>query len=76
MDKENLELACSKSCGQTYHPQTFDNGDTSKQLLARSRYLLFKKDTSWSHSQRKRAEILFCEYPGSQKGLLFKFTSG
>lgn len=76
MDKENLELVCSKSCGQTYHPQTFDNGDTRKQLLARARYLPFKKDTSWSHSQRKCAEILFREYLDLKKAYYLSLRLG
>lgn len=76
MDKENLEVAYSKSCGQAYHPQTFANGDTRKQLLARARYLLFKKDTCWSHSQRKRAEILFREYPDIKKAYYLSLRLG
>jgi len=31
-----------------YIPLRFDNGDTKKQLLARSRYLLFKSPDKWS----------------------------
>jgi len=42
---------------------TFDNGDTRKQLLARSRYLLFKPSTKWTEKQKQRAGILFKEYP-------------
>lgn len=76
MDNENLEVAYCKSCGRTYHPQTFDNGDTRKQLLARARYLLFKKDTCWSDSQRKRAEILFREYPDIKKAYYLSLRLG
>lgn len=43
--------------------ETFENGDTRKQLLARSRYLLYKGRERWSESQKQRAEILFTEYP-------------
>jgi transposase len=46
-----------------YQPKTLDNGDTKKQLLARSRYLLFKPSSKWTKSQGKRAETLFKEYP-------------
>ena len=53
----------AKSTGQVYVPFTFDNGDTHKQLLARSRYLLFKSADKWTDSQRLRAHILFEEYP-------------
>lgn len=46
-----------------YVPFRFDNGDTKKQLLARSRYLLFKSADKWSDSQKARAKILFAQYP-------------
>lgn len=38
-----------------------------KQLLARSRYLLFKNPSKWTKSQSKRAEILFQHYPDLKK---------
>jgi len=41
----------------------YENGDTKRELLARSRYLLYKKEEDWSDSQRQRAQILFREYP-------------
>ena len=50
-----------------YQPEVFINGDTSKQLLARSRYLLFKSPEKWTPSQKLRAEILFDQYPDIQK---------
>ena len=43
--------------------QILGSGDTKKELLARSRYLLFKSGEKWTLSQSKRAEILFREYP-------------
>lgn len=46
-----------------YIPLRFENGDTKKQLLARSRYLLFKSPEKWSQSQKQRAKILFAQYP-------------
>jgi len=39
------------------------NGDTDRQLLARSRYLLFKSESSWHESQKERAGILFEKFP-------------
>ena len=53
----------SKWNGKEYHSFVFPNGDTKKQLLARSRYLLFKSSEKWSKSQKERAEILFAQYP-------------
>ena len=50
-----------------YVPLRFENGDTKKQLLARSRYLLFKSPDKWSGTQKARAKILFAQYPDIQK---------
>jgi len=50
-----------------YEPLRFENGDTKKQLLARSRYLLFKSAEKWTPSQKQRAKILFAQYPDLQK---------
>ena len=46
-----------------YLPIRFENGDTIKQLLARSRYLLFKSANIWTLTQKLRANILFAKYP-------------
>lgn len=53
----------------------YKNGDTPKQLLARSRWLLFRKNEKWSQQQRERAEILFEKYPDLKTGydLVFEF---
>lgn len=47
--------------------EVLENGDTRKQLLARSRYLLYKSRKKWSESQRQRAAILFTQYPDLEK---------
>lgn len=60
--QENDAIKKAKE-GQKYTPKIFANGDTRKQLLARSRYLLFKAPPNWSIKQRQRAGILFHEYP-------------
>ena len=67
LDQENGMVGMSKSHGVDYNPHIYENGDTRKQLLARSRYLLCKKESSWSRSQKHRAEILFREYPNIKK---------
>lgn len=46
-----------------YQPRFYENDDTKKQLLARSRYLLFKPSGKWTERQKQRAVILFREYP-------------
>ncbi|MEO6520939.1 MAG: transposase [Mucilaginibacter sp.] len=63
LDEENKALEAAKKNRQSYQPEVFSNGDTLKQLLARSRYLLFKHPTKWTASQKERAELLFPKYP-------------
>jgi transposase len=41
----------------------YENGDSPKQLLARSRYVLAKKEVDWTKSQAERATILFENFP-------------
>ena len=63
IDQENKEMELAKQTDQRYIPEILENGDSLKQLLARSRYLLFKRENKWSPSQVLRAEILFKRYP-------------
>lgn len=67
IDQENKEIELAKEIKKSYVPNILENGDTVKQLLARSRHLLFKQDTNWTPSQRQRAEILFQYYPVLEK---------
>lgn len=43
------------------------NGDTLKQLLARSRYFLYKNKSKWSENQIERSSLLFELYPDIEK---------
>ena len=63
LEQENNEIELGKQVGQTFKPYVLANGDTPKQLLVRSRYLLFKRKDCWTPSQIHRAEILFERYP-------------
>ncbi len=63
IEQENMEMDLAREAKQKWLPQVLENGDTVKQLLARSRYLLFKKEVNWSPSQSHRAELLFGLYP-------------
>ena len=63
IDQENKEIELAKETNQKYVPDILENGDTLKQLLARSRYLLFKSKKHWSPSQIQRGEILFARLP-------------
>lgn len=53
----------TKLDGKKYVPEELQNGDTTKQLLARSRYLLFKSAEKWTAKQKERAILLFELYP-------------
>ena len=59
----NDETENAKLEGREYVPFRYENGDTRKELLMRSRYLLFKSANKWTSRQAIRAEILFREYP-------------
>lgn len=63
IDLENQEIKKARLKGQAYKPKLFSNGDTRKQLLARSRYLLYKAPSNWTKNQYERSQILFKEYP-------------
>lgn len=63
IDQENKEIELGKEMKKKHIAEVLENGDTLKQLLARSRYLLFKTDSKWTPSQRQRAELLFARYP-------------
>jgi len=67
IEQENKEMELAKDIGREHVPEVLANGDTLKQLLARSRYLLFKDQTRWTPSQHHRAEILFRHYPVLEK---------
>lgn len=60
---ENAGRKAARAVGAAFAPMVYANGDTTKQLLARSRYLLFKPTGQWTDSQRERAGILFTEHP-------------
>lgn len=63
IDLENQEIKNARLTDQTYKPKLFSNGDTRKQLLARSRYLLYKAPSNWTKNQYERSQIIFKEYP-------------
>ena len=63
IDQENEQIKEAKSNRQEFKPETFKNGDTRKQLLARSRYLLYKAPNNWTQNKYERAKTLFEQYP-------------
>ena len=67
LDQENQQIKLSKAADKEFKPVTFSNGDSSKQLLARSRYLLYKSPDKWTPNQKDRGQILFNQYPELKK---------
>ena len=76
IDQENEEVAFAKEIGRKFIPHTFENGDTRRQLLARSRHIVMKHHSKWTDSQKRRAAILFREYPAIEEayGVSMKLT--
>ena len=68
INEETDAMEEAKLSKKKYAPQTLQNGDTKKQLLARSRYLLFKSPEKWTEKQKHRAKLLFELFPDLKKG--------
>lgn len=67
IEKENDAIDQARKNHTTYQAPLYENGDSEKQLLARSRYLLFKSSSHWTENQKQRATILFREFPTLKK---------
>ena len=67
IETENKAIEEAQKTQKAYQPELLGNGDTHRQLLARSRYLLFKPKSKWTTGQIERAEILFELYPTVEK---------
>jgi len=63
IETENQAIKTAKEQGLKYSPIILKNEDTPKQLLARSRYIIAKKEHQWTENQKQRAELLFERYP-------------
>lgn len=74
IDTENKLIKLAKVNNKEYTPEILENGDTIKQLLARSRYLLYKAPSNWTEGQKVRASILFEKYPDIKTA--FKLVQG
>ena len=61
---EDQRLPRSKqTIRKVYHPQTLQNGETTAELLNRSKYLLYKRPDDWTFRQAQRAKLLFETFP-------------
>lgn len=67
IDLENEAMEKAKKSKKSFEPEILNNGDSLKQLLARSRYFLYKNKSKWSPNQIERANLLFELYPDIQK---------
>ena len=67
INEETNGIENAKADQKRYVQKILTNGDTKKQLLARSRYLLFKSGEKWTPKQKQRAELLFDLYPDIKK---------
>ena len=63
IEAENTAITKAKERKEKYKPEVLTNGDTMKELLVRSRYLLYAHQEDWTDNQKKRAAILFEKYP-------------
>ena len=66
LKEESKAILLAKKENKNYYPEVYANGDTKKQLLARSYYLLFKSESHWTERQKARADILFKQFPQVQ----------
>ena len=67
IDQENEAIEKAKKGNKKFESEVLSNGDTLKQLLACSRYCLYKNKSKWSQNQIERASILFELYPDIEK---------
>jgi len=76
LDAESQAIKMAKQAKERYQPEILSNGDTVKQLLARSRYLLFKHQDKWTSSQIQRSRLLFDRYPLIQQAYMLSSNLG
>ena len=67
IEAENTGIETAKQTKKVYTPELLENGETLKQMLARSRHLLYKSENNWTLEQNQRATILFEKYPDVKK---------
>jgi len=67
IDLENEAIEKAKKGNRKFESEVLSNGDTLKQLPARSRYFLYKNKSKWSENQIERSSLLFELYPNIEK---------
>ena len=74
IDREHAAYKKAKVKQRAYQPEILENGDTLKQLMARSRYALYKSRDKWTDSQKMRVRLLFERYPDIE--LAYQLSDG
>jgi len=69
IEDENAAIKKAKENKEKYIPIVLENGDTPKQLLARTRHALGKNPNDWTATQ-KNAWIYYSSYLPLQKKLI------
>ena len=59
IEEENTAIKQAREKGEKYYPQVLANGDTLRELLARSRYLLYKFEDDWTINQAHKSQYTF-----------------
>lgn len=70
MEAENQLISLAKRESKAYIPQLLSDGDSVKQLPARSRYVLYKSREKWIQNQQERLQMLLVLYPDIKKQYL------
>ena len=60
---ENEQIRICRQQKIQYRPKIEANGETLRQIMARSKHIMTRNISKLSESQRRRAEILFEHYP-------------
>jgi len=74
IEQDNNAIQLAKKTGNKYEPEILSNGDTIKELLVRSRYLLYKYQEDWTSNQSQRASVLFERYPLLKEAYFLSLT--
>lgn len=73
---ENKQIGLCRQQKKQYRPVYEANGETLRQIMARSKHIMTRNQSKWSDAQRQRAEILFRHFPclRTAYGLSMKLT--
>lgn len=63
IEAENKAISEARLRKEKHQPEILSNGDTMKELLVRSKYLLYIHAQDWTDKQTQRARLLFEKYP-------------